>query len=220
MSDSINKISKENFHKFCKYEGCDHIASEYALFTLLKLCKRHKVTSVLEIGLGIGCIVDTIQKYYAQSGNQIFYSGTENNNFCLKALRENVNDIDSVKIYETIMDVPNDHKYDLLIIDGGDKNLEYVNKLINDKGIIYIEGFRGSQIEAIKNVFPKILHTEIISIKKNKKYSPFIQSHWMGGGQLLFINPTLGQRFHWLEEKLKTKLKYKIRFFKNKLKVV
>lgn len=220
MSDSINKISKENFYMFCKYEGCDHIASEYALFTLLKLCKRHKVTSVLEIGLGIGCIVDTIQKYYAQSGNQIFYSGTENNNFCLKVLKENVNDLDSVKVYETIMDVPDDKKFDLLIIDGGDTNLKQLNNLINNRGIIYIEGFRGSQIEAIKSVFPKILRAEIISIKKNKKYSPFIQSHWMGGGQLLFINPTFSQRLHWIEEKLKTKLKYKIRSFKNKFKPV
>ena len=79
------KIAIENYKRFCNLDGSDFIASEFALKTLLRIVKFFKVKSILEVGLGIGSVSDTILKYVNSRKLSIVYNGTENNDFCLKA---------------------------------------------------------------------------------------------------------------------------------------
>ena len=58
------------------------------------------------------------------------------------------------------------------------------------------------------NLFPKAIAVDVISTEKNRDYSPFIKSHWMGGGRIIFINPSIKNYVHYFKEKLNTKVKY------------
>lgn len=60
----VSAMAKDSFRRFSKLEGCQHIANEYAIETILKICRDFKIKSILEVGLGIGAIVDTVQIYY------------------------------------------------------------------------------------------------------------------------------------------------------------
>jgi hypothetical protein len=201
-------LAIENYERFSQLEGSDFIASEFALETILKLIKRYRINNIFEIGLGIGCIVDTVQQYCKEHNVKINYFGTETNSFCLEALSNNLRYYDDLKVTDSIEGIPNGMKFPLIIIDGTEKSLELIKPLLSEHAIIFIEGYRGGQTQHIKKIFPNILHTETISLKKNRPYGPHIKGHWMGGGQLLFVNPNVKQRLHWISEKIKTKLKY------------
>lgn len=84
----IKKLAVDNYKFFCSLEGSDYIASEFALETLLKLVTVFKIKKILEIGLGIGSISDTILKLEQKNNLKIDYFGTEMNQFCLDALQK------------------------------------------------------------------------------------------------------------------------------------
>lgn len=208
MPDKELEIAKDKFYEFCQYEGCDHISGEYALYILLKLCKTYNIKSVLEIGLGIGCIADTLLYYYDVSDKPITYVGTEPNEFCLNALKSNTKFYDNITIYENVNDISKNNKFDLIIIDGGDTDLTALEALVKKETILFVEGCRKNQFEEIMNLFPKAIAVDVISTEKNRDYSPFIKSHWMGGGRIIFINPSIKNYVHYFKEKLNTKVKY------------
>jgi len=56
-------LAIQNYKRFCEMEGSDCIASEFALETILKIIKIFNVNAILELGLGIGSISDTVLKY-------------------------------------------------------------------------------------------------------------------------------------------------------------
>ena len=205
--DKELEIAKRKFYEFCQYEGCDHISGEYALYILLKLCKTYNIKSVLEIGLGIGCIADTLLFYYNSIDKPITYVGTEPNEFCLNALNENTKFYEDIKIYDNVNEISN-NKFDLIIIDGGDTDLLVLESLVKKDTILFVEGCRKNQFDKIMKLFPKAIAVDVISIEKNRDYSPFIKSHWMGGGRIIFINPSLKNYIYYLKEKLNTKVKY------------
>ena len=204
-------MAKRKFYEFCQYEGCDHISGEYALYLLLKLCKTYNISSVLEIGLGIGCIADTLLYYYNENNKPITYVGTEPNEFCLNALKSNTEFYDSIKIFDNINEISDQNKFDLIIIDGGDTDLLALASLVKKDTILFVEGYRKTQFDEILRLFPKAIAVDVISKEKNRPYSPFIKSHWMGGGRIIFINPSMKNYLHYLREKLNTKFKYAYR---------
>lgn len=208
---SLMGIAKHKFYDFCQYEGCDHISGEYALFILLKLCKTYNIKSVLEIGLGIGCIADTLLHYYNSKGIPINYVGTEPNEFCLNALKSNVEYYNQLRIYDNINEINTSETFDLVIIDGGDTDLIALKALVGKNTILFVEGCRKNQFDEILRIFPKAIAVDVISKEKNRSFSPFIKSHWMGGGRIIFINPRLKNYFHFLKEKINTKMKYAYR---------
>lgn len=53
-------LAEQNYHKFCMFPGSEYIASEFALLKILEVIGWFKLKSVLEIGLGIGSISDTV----------------------------------------------------------------------------------------------------------------------------------------------------------------
>ncbi|TDD75970.1 hypothetical protein [Flavobacterium caseinilyticum] len=105
MKDS--NLAEKNYKRFCGLEGSEYIASEFALETILKIIKIFKVHTILELGLGIGSISDTVLKYSKKANHTIGYVGTEKNDFCLNALKSNVLDFDKIELYAELNQIKN-----------------------------------------------------------------------------------------------------------------
>ncbi len=203
-----NEQQSTLYQSFCESEGNQHIASEYAIGKINGLVDKFRVKRILEVGLGIGSISGIIL-VLNRSEPDFDYTGTEANDFCLKALPENLKeDYNRLKIYPNLTEIPSDKKFDLIIIDGKDQNLNAIKELIFENGIIVIEGDRKEQQEDLQKVFPNHYFAHSISRDKNKEYSPFPAMHWQGGLKVIFINPTFFQKLWWLRERISTKWKY------------
>lgn len=202
------------YKRYSLAEGSQHIASEYAIKKLWGIVLRFGVENVLEVGLGIGSISGILLELSEQN-EEFSYSGTEANEFCLNALESNLEkNYKRLKVYPSLQDVKDKHKFDLVIIDGKDADLEKVRTLITRHGIIAIEGDRMQQQDILKKVFPRHKMIHAISITKNKDYSPFPNTHWQGGLKVIFVNPDGLQKMWWIKEKLSTKVKHWIRRFR------
>ena len=202
----IEELAEINYLRFCKLEGSDYIASEYALKRILDLIESFKITSVLEVGLGIGSISDTVLKYSEVSRSNMKYVGTEANEFCKKVLKSYVDEYNKIDVFESLDQLDAKSKFDLVIIDGEETKLEEIKNKCNKNALIFIEGDRAPQTTFIVSLFPKSLHVNLISLKKNKPYAHGTckPEHFVGGGQLIFINPTLLMNFYWFKEKVGT----------------
>lgn len=205
----MNKVFLEQVYRtFCKAEGNQHIASEFAVVKLSNLICRFKVKSVLEVGLGIGTIPCCLLKDF----EDIEYTGTEENPFCLEVLKNNIYDRNlQVSIFSELSKVP-DRKFDLIIIDGSDSNLAQIKEYISRRCIVAIEGDRKLQEETLLKLFPNQRNVHSISVRKNGNYSPFPSDHWRGGLKIIFVNPNLYQKYWWVREKIVTKVKYLLRY--------
>lgn len=204
-----HKLAENNYFRFCKFEGHDYIASEYALYQILKISRTFKINSVLEIGVGIGAIADTIFKF-KQTPN-FRYIGTEANEFCKGALKTNVEFYDKMELFEGIEEIPENYKFDLIIVDGQDKTLGKLVNFCKKRTIIFIEGDRSPQAAQVLTLFPKARQVQLISIHKNKEYSTGNTNFFIGGGRLIFTDPDLFMKLYWFKEKVSTYLKRHLR---------
>jgi len=208
------KIVKRNeqqstlYQSFCETEGSQHMAGEYAICKINGLVEKFPVKRILEVGLGIGSISGIVLAMN-RSKLDFDYTGTEANDFCLKALLKNLKeDYIRLKIYSNLTEIPSNKKFDLIIIDGKDGNLQAIKGLISENGIIVIEGDRMAQQDSLQELFPIHKYVHCISLKKNKEYSPFPDENWQGGIKVIFVNPTIKQSLWWFMEKYFTKIKY------------
>jgi len=209
----IDQYISQNYHMFCEAEGNQHIASEYAIKKISNLIESFNITNVLEIGLGIGSIAGTILKVHNDS--IVKYCGTEDNEFCLRALEKNLgSEYRNLEVYPGISNISTKNNFDLVIIDGVDGNLEGIKSLIANNAIIAIEGDRAFQISSLNELFPKSIFVHCISKEFNSIHSPFSKEHWQGGVKLIFVNPTIKQKVWCLKERVNTKLKYSFRAMK------
>lgn len=210
-------LAIQNYKRFCELEGSEYIASEFALETILKIIKVFNVTTILELGLGIGSISDTVLKYSKKEDKKIRYVGTERNEFCLDALKRNVFDYNQIELYADLNQIKN-KKFDLIIIDGYDEALMEVVAFCKKNAIVFIEGDRKGQTEIIRQIFPKNNYVNVITLNKNKPYFPGEggTDRYIGGGQLIFINSTYKMKLFWFQQKVVTFIKNKIRTYKNK----
>ena len=210
-------LAVQNYKRFCEIDGNEYIASEFALETILKIIKKFKVNTVLELGLGIGSIADTVLKQAKNENKKISYVGTEKNEFCLNALKSNVIDYNQIELYAELNQIKN-KKFELIIIDGYDDTLKETVNFCEKNAIIFIEGDRKGQTEAILQIFPNSKYVNVITLNKNNPYahgySPL--THYIGGGQLIFINPTFKMKLFWFQQKVATFFINKIRKFRNK----
>jgi len=205
---SRNEHQSKLYQSFCEAEGNQHIASEYAIGKINGLVEKFRVERILEVGLGIGSISGVV---LAVNRNKPYldYTGTEANDFCLKALPENLKeDYGRLVIYSDLSEIPSDKKFGLIIIDGKDQNLQAIKGLISENGILAIEGDRMPQQDSLQELFPQHKYVHCISLKRNKEYSPFSTENWQGGLKIIFVYPTLKQNLWWLKEKYFTKIKY------------
>lgn len=210
-------LATQNYKRFCAYEGSDFIASEFALETILKIISVFKVNSVLELGLGIGSISDTVLKFSKKENKKISYVGTEKNEFCLNAIKKNIIDYDHIELYADLKQIKK-KQFDLIIIDGYDDTLKEIVAFCKKNTIIFIEGDRKGQTESIMQIFPGCKHVNVITLDKNRAYAHggISTSHFVGGGQLIFVNPTIKMKLFWFRQKTATFIKNKIRRHKDK----
>ena len=209
----FNKKAIETYYKFSFIEGNQNIANEYALKCILRLIKTFKIEKVLEVGIGIGCIADTILEY----STDIEYTATEANEFCLNAIQKNISQINSICLHTNLAEIPKGNFFDLIIIDGTDDSLEKVKGMCKKISIIFLEGGRPLQLKMLKTIFPNVLYTQMISDYKNPNYGPFPSEDWSGGGQLIFPYPNTKMKFFYFKERIATYLKRKYRKFKKLL---
>lgn len=207
----------QNYKRFCELDGSEYIASEFALETLLKIIRIFNVNDTLELGLGIGAICDTVLKYSKRNNKNISYFGTEKNEFCLDALKKNVSDFNKLKLFSELKQIEN-KKFDLIIIDGYDETLKDIISFCKKNTIVFIEGDRKSQTEAIRQIFPKSRHVNVITLDKNRTYSHGYNNteHYVGGGQLIFIDPTPKMKLFWFQQKTATFIKNRVRIYYEK----
>lgn len=212
---NYKKIAEDNYKRFSFIEGNEYIATEYALKTILRLIEDFKIKSVLEVGLGIGSISDTILKYAEATKKPIYYAGTEANEFCLAAIQQNVAQYEKISLTNSLADIKDNKKFDLIIVDGSDVSLKSIAGFAKPNTIIFVEGWRGSQVNLLREIFPGCVHVEIISSYKNPECGPFPSANWSGGGQLIFINPSLFKKLYWFQERVASFLKRRLRKVKN-----
>lgn len=206
------EIALNNYKHFCSLEGSDYIASEFALQTILRLIKEFNISNILELGLGIGSVSDTVFKFAKNSNMTIDYVGTEKNDFCLRVLSENVEDYKKIHLFSELNKIGN-RIFEFVIIDGYDNSLNEIEKYCCKNAMLYVEGDRGVQTRTILDIFPKSLHVNVITLKKKPSYAHEDRSvdSYIGGGQLIFTNPTYKMRFFWFKEKFLTFIKRKLR---------
>jgi hypothetical protein len=164
-----DKLATKTYLKFSTIEGNQHIASEYALKCTSRLIQDFQLKNILEVGIGIGCIADTI----LESSNTIQYTATEANEFCLKAIKSNVNQIDRINLFSHIKQIPVNTFFDFIIIEVSDDSLSQVKRMCTKNTVIFIEGGRALQVDTLKKIGPKMLHAEMISDYKNPSCGPF-----------------------------------------------
>lgn len=204
------KIAKETYEHFSKLEGNDYIAFEFALYSVLRIINKYKIQNVLEIGLGIGSISYAVLKYSEMRNSKIEYFGTEDNEFCLKQLPLSLEKYFSELNLFNKIDLINQEKiFKMIIVDGSDNQLQKIQRLVSENGIIFIEGDRQTQLLSILSYFPNAYYTRVISTYKNPNYGPFSSEKWCGGGQLIFVNPNFKQKIHYLLNRIRTAFIYK-----------
>ena len=209
---NLKNFSAFQYKLFCKAEGSQHIVSEFALYHILKLIEKYSVKSVLEVGLGIGTISGSILKYAEKSGKNISCVGTESNDFCLRQIPSNLgSNYKKLKILPEVSQIDSTAKFDLIIVDGAENNLELVKDMIAKNGILLIEGDRSGQEKTIKKVFPDAKFVHLISLKKNGDYSVKRSQDYRGGLKILFTDTNFNQKMHWAELRLKSAFKAQIR---------
>jgi hypothetical protein len=209
---NLKSFTSNQYKLFCEAEGSQHIVSEYALYQILKLIKKYSVQSVLEVGLGIGTISGSILKYAEGRDRRIHCVGTENNAFCLNQLPINLGPQNkNLDVYSEVDRIYSGYKFNLIIIDGAENNLQLVKNMLHKHGIIVIEGNRSGQEKMVKKIFPKAKFVHLISLKKNGEYSVKRTEDFRGGLKLLFIEPDLKQNIHWAALKFKSAMKMWIR---------
>lgn len=212
MSTSPKRLAIENYKYFCSLEGNKHIATEYALECILTLIERFKVKNILELGMGIGAVTDSVLKYSELNEFELNYTGTENNDFCLSVLPKYVESFSKVTSYPELKDVPS-QEFDLIIVDGSDGSIDDIRKYCSQNAILFIEGDRAPQTSKMMSLFPKHKFVHLITLKKFPKYCQEGTSvkSYIGGGKLIFVNPTMGMKLFWFQRKISTFLKYKLR---------
>ena len=208
--NNLKKIAQKKYLEFSTYEGSQHIATEHAIYRILENIKLNNSKNILEIGLGIGTIYSSVYVL----NDKIHYTGTENNDFCLNSLRNNLkNSYHSLNIYDNIFSIK-DRDFDLIIIDGKDESIETLSVLAKDNCVLIIEGDRKDQERKIKKMYPKSIFVHIISLKKNNIKGVFESSNYQGGVKVFFSKPNLKQFLYCYKHKVLTFIKYKIRKIK------
>lgn len=216
---TYQQLADENYKRFCALDGSEYIASEYAIKTILRLIDHFKAKNILEVGLGIGAICDSVLQYGKMNNCSLHYVGTEANAFCLDALPKNVTDFDKIELYTSVSELPV-QSFDIIIVDGADDSFAKIASLCHKDTIIYLEGDRAPQTQSVKQFFPDAKHVNVITLQRNRDYAhgSSTPATYMGGGQLIFTDPSLGRKLFWFVEKIKSFTRRNIRVLKNLIK--
>lgn len=206
------QIAEDVFKKFSNLEGNQHICTENALIGILKVLNDYKPARVLEFGIGIGCMTYGILKWIkSQNGNCAYY-GTEDNDFCINALNQNLKEFKDEPYFKWGESFESDTStlYDLVIIDGP-ANIENGLRNLAKGGIIFIEGYRENQIKVISD-FNKSRNYVIYrqySLLKQRAYGPFKQGYQKGYTVIKF-DPSFVDKVDFFFKKIVNHIRFRI----------
>lgn len=204
-------FTEQQYRKFSRAEGSQYIASEFAILKILELVQKFKPKKILEVGVGIGTISDSILKAYKNSYPQEVYA-TEDNEFCISQLPKNLgSSFQYLKLYEAIQDLPKNLKLDLIIIDGKDSNLKELKPRMGPRCILVVEGDRKDQTDLVSRLLPNSKFVHSITSEKNNSYSNRPKDHYKGGVKIIFSNPDWKQNIEWLRLKIFSKIHSQMR---------
>lgn len=179
---NLKQFAHTQYKQYCLAEGSQHIVSEFALFHILNLIKKYGFKRILEVGVGIGTISGSLIKFSKEEGLDIGFTGTEANDFCLSQIPRNLGqDFSQLDLYPGVSALPREQKYDLIIVDGSEQNLDEIKPKMIPGGVVVIEGDRKDQVEIIKDIFPKSEYAHLISLNKNREYSVKKSEDFQGG---------------------------------------
>lgn len=194
---------EKSYVKFCELEGNEYIASEFVIYNIIKMIQRFDLRDLLELGVGIGTIADTVLNYENLDNLGINYVGTENNEFCRISIKNNVDRYSDLKLFKNLEDIPDSFKFDLIIIDGSG-SLDLLKSACKDKCIILVEGDRMEQTKRVLSIFPKASYVHLTSLTRKKDYAPGKKNVYQSGARIIFLNPDLSRNLFIWEHKIKT----------------
>ena len=206
---------EENYLKFCQLDGNEYIASEFVIYKILRMIKKFGLHDILELGVGIGTIADTVLNYSEASKVTINYVGTEEDEFCKNALKNNVERYSDLKLFENLQSIPKEFKFDLIIVDGS-ADLDLIKDSCKNKCIILVEGDRMKQTDKILSIFPKASYVQLISLTRKKEYAPGKKRVYKSGARLIFLNPDLSMKIYIWKHKVITYFKRYLRNYNTK----
>ena len=206
-------FTERQYRKFSRAEGSQYIASEYALFRILKLGQKFRPKNILEVGVGIGTISDSLLKIFENSYQPKIF-GTEDNEFCRSQIAINLGpSFEQMKLFRSIPELPKCQKFDLIIIDGKDSSLQQLKGIMSERCILVIEGDRKNQTDFVRRLLPDSKFVHSIVCRRNSSYSNRPKEHFQGGVKIIFTNPDTKQYLEWMRLKLSSKIHFQIRKF-------
>lgn len=134
----MNQQEYNNFEKL----NDGFIASFFFLQELANLLQAKRPRRILEVGVGMGTIPYSVRQFK----DKFEYVGTETLDLCIDRLKINA---PFVRLFKDVSEVSG--KFDLIIVDGRDKNTNNLPSMLNEKGLILVENDRRGQVEIIKN---------------------------------------------------------------------
>lgn len=205
---NLKKFVEKRFKAFANSEGSEYIASEYALYQILKMVKIYRPKRILEVGVGIGTISSTVLDLNKERVLEMEVFGTEANDFCVEQIEKNIMPKENFFLYKDLSQLPDQLKFDFIIVDGAEDRLKSLKERINPSAIIVVEGDRQDQTETIKEIFPNSLFVHSVSGRKNRYNPHWSEKHYQNGLKVLFVNPQIRHYLTWLKLKLKSKYTY------------
>lgn len=207
-------LVSDNYRRFCSFEGNEYIVSEYALQMIVKIIEKFQIHSILELGLGIGTIADTVLSVCRRKNYPLSYSGTEENIFCREALTKNIRDFSELELFFKLEDIPSDRKFDLIIIDGKE-DLNNINQFCKPDSILLVEGDRLEQTKLLLSKFSQSKYLHATTLERKKPYAPGRREVYQGGLRILFLDVDLKKKLFRIKHKLRTYIIRYLRTYKN-----
>ena len=144
------------YRRFKALPGSEHIGKPVSIDALIGMCRRLRASHIVEMGCGIGALSYTLLAH-----SDAFVDIYEDNEFCQKALAENLKEFAGrFRVIDTYRLLPPSLDYELAVIDGGtgqDKDgghrLAACHILLGQDRLsgVYIEGYRGLQRDLVRS---------------------------------------------------------------------
>ena len=204
------EIARNTFLEFAEKEGNGHICTENALVGILDVINQKRPKSIIEYGIGIGCMTLGIFKGYEALGklNDLLYFGTEDNDFCKEHFALNLGEYAKLPNFnhKENLDFKVETLFDLVIVDGP-ANAANAMKMLAERGVIFIEGYRENQIAQLSNSSEKreFIFYRQYTTKKHRPYGPF-EDGIQKGYTVIQFEPTLGEKIDFFIKKVQNHL--------------
>jgi len=136
----LTQVADEIYRQFNNKGGSEQIASLFAIRLLLRLVDIYQVSSVLELGAGIGTLTSAIL-----AGTNASVTAYENSTYCIGELKENTKNYRTFDLITGYEELTNSQA-EMLIVDIN-TSIFNIKKLVQESNfkVIFIEGHQLAQ---------------------------------------------------------------------------